>query len=61
MPAYDIFMIKLSLILLYGKLEIYGVQNVQIIKIEVEYNAVAHELLSPVLRELIKNLAEKSG
>ncbi len=56
----DIFMIKLSLILLYGKLEIFGVQDEQIIKIEVEYNAVAHELLAPVLRGLIKKTWQKN-
>jgi len=53
-------MIKLSLILLYGKLEISGVQNEQIIKIEVEYNAVVQESLAPFIRGLIKKTWEKN-
>lgn len=50
----DIMMIRLSLILLYGKLEIFAVPNGQAKKIEVEYNTVAHDLLAPLLRRLIK-------
>jgi hypothetical protein len=60
--AGDVFMIKFSLILLYEKLEIFGAQNDQIIKIELEYHAVAHDLLTPPFtRPDEKDLAEKSG
>jgi hypothetical protein len=51
----DILMIKLSLILLYGKLEIWGARQEQILKIEAEYNTVAHRLLDPFLRNLIRS------
>ncbi len=58
--ADEIMMIKLSLILLYGKLEIFAVQNGQVASIEVEYNTVAHDLLAPVLRGLIKKTWQKN-
>ena len=51
----DILMTKLSLILLYGKLEIWGARQEQAIKIEAEYNTVAHRLLTPFLRNLIRS------
>lgn len=54
MSAEDIFMIKLNIRLLYGGLELYGVCNKQTTKIDVEYNTVRHDLLSPLLRNLIK-------
>ena len=49
----DILMTRLSLILLYGKLEIWGVRQQQALKIEAEYNTIAHRLLAPFLRNLI--------
>jgi hypothetical protein len=58
--AADVFMIKFSLILLYEKLEIFGAQNDQTIKIELEYHAVAHDLLSPLLRGLIRKTWQKN-
>lgn len=50
----DILKIKLSLILLYGKLEIWAVQNDKVTKIEMEYNTVGHQSLSPHLKNAIK-------
>ena len=58
--ADEIYVIKLSLILLYGKLEIFAVQHGQDLSIEVEYNTVAHDLLAPVLRGLIKKTWQKN-
>ena len=58
--AEDIFKFKFSLILLYEKLEIFGAQNGQIIKIELEYHAVAHDLLTPLLRGLIRKTWQKN-
>ena len=54
----DILMIKLSLILLYAKLEIWGMQQEQAVKIEVEYNKISHHLLVPFLRNLIRSTWE---
>jgi len=56
-----ILMIKLTLILLYGKLEIFDTQDRQVAKIEMEYNTVAHDLLVPVLRGLIKKTWQKNS
>lgn len=50
--AADISRIKLSLILLYGKLEVFTGRGGPVI--EVEYNAVVHHLLSPHLHALIR-------
>lgn len=58
--ADEIMMIKLSLILLYGKLEIFSALNGQTKKIEVEYNTVAHDLLARALRGLIKKTWQKN-
>ena len=58
MAAEDILMTKLSLILLYGKLEIWGVQGERAIKIGAEYNTVAHRLLAPCLQNLIRSTWE---
>jgi hypothetical protein len=52
--ADDILKIKLSLILLYGKLEIWGIQNGQTSKIEIEYNTVIQPSLAPMLQSLIR-------
>jgi hypothetical protein len=52
--ARDIFKIKLSLILLYGKLEIWGAGKEEPELICAEYNAVAHELLAPMLQQLLR-------
>ena len=57
----DIFKIKLSLILLYGKLEIWGNQDAQVSKLEIEYNTVAHHLLAPILRQLIRKTWQKNS
>jgi hypothetical protein len=44
---------RLTLILLYGKLDLVGVQDDQPIKIELVYNATGHELLQPVLHRFL--------
>jgi hypothetical protein len=48
-------MLKLSLILLYGKLEIWGLEKGTATKIEVEYNTVSHHLIEPALKRLVQN------
>ncbi|HPH98654.1 MAG TPA: hypothetical protein PKW33_21980 [Anaerolineaceae bacterium] len=53
-PADMIILIKLSLILLYGKLEIYYLNLGRVEKSEMEYNTVSHKLLAPCLRKLIQ-------
>jgi hypothetical protein len=44
---------RLTLILLYGRLDLVGVQDNQPIKIEFVYNATGHELLKPVLHRFL--------
>ena len=56
----DILMTKLSLILLYGKLEMWGFHQEQALKIEAEYNTVSHHLLAPFLRNLIRSTWESN-
>jgi hypothetical protein len=45
---------KISLILLYGKMEICSAVDDQASSIVVEYNAVAHDMLEPALHGLIR-------
>lgn len=56
----DILNIKLSLVLLYGKLEIWGVNEGGALKIEAEYNTASHSLLSPLLRGLLRETWQKN-
>jgi hypothetical protein len=44
---------QMSMILLYGRLEICAAVNDEIARIVVEYNAVCHEMLEPSLHKLI--------
>ena len=52
--AEDILKVRLSLILLYGKLEIWGAHSNQVSTITVEYNTVSHHVLSPLLKALLR-------
>jgi hypothetical protein len=52
----EIVFIKLSIYLLYGKLELIGIQNSISKKIIVEYNTVAHRLLTPHLDKFIQSI-----
>jgi hypothetical protein len=45
---------QMSLILLYGRMEICAATNDEIARIVVEYNAVCHEMLEPSLPKLIR-------
>jgi len=56
----DVFKIKFSLILLYEKLEIFAAHNEQPVKIELEYHAVGHNLLTPLLRGLMRKTWQKN-
>lgn len=47
------FYMRLTLILLYGRLDLWGIQDNLPIKIEFIYNATGHELLQPVLHRLL--------
>jgi hypothetical protein len=51
----DMLKVKLSLILLYGRLEIWSVRGGEKPAIDVEYNAVGHSLLEPSLHELLRH------
>lgn len=59
--AVDILKIRLTLVLLYGKLEIWGAHAGQALKTELEYNAVAHHLLAPALRWLIRKTWQQNA
>ena len=50
----SVIKMKLSLVLLYGKLEIWGVTDGQELKITAEYNTVAHRYLSPLIKQFIR-------
>jgi len=52
--AEGILKVRLSLILLYGKLEIWGVDGNKVSTIAVEYNTVSHHFLSPLLKALLR-------
>lgn len=52
--AEDILKVRLSLILLYGKLEIWGTGSNQVSTIAVEYNTVSHHFLAPLLKALLR-------
>ncbi len=54
MNVEDILLIKLSLILIYGRLEIWGCQSGQVAKIDLEYNTVIQPRFTPVLQKLIR-------
>jgi hypothetical protein len=45
--------LRLTLILLYGRLDLWGTQDNQPVKIEFVYNATGHELLQPVLHRFL--------
>jgi hypothetical protein len=45
---------QMSLILLYGRMEICAAVNGEMSRIVVEYNAVSHEMLEPSLHKLIR-------
>ncbi len=45
---------QMSLILLYGRMEICGAVNGEMSRIVVEYNAVSHDMLEPALHKLIR-------
>ena len=49
----DIFYMRMSLILLYGKLDLWGIQDNQPVRIEFVYNATGHELLQPILHRFL--------
>lgn len=49
----QLFYVRLILILLYGRLELYGVDDGALKRIIVEYNTVAHELLQPALQRFL--------
>jgi len=52
--AEDILLLRLTLILLYGRLEIWSWQGDRAARIELEYNTVKHHWLAPPLRRLIR-------
>jgi hypothetical protein len=52
--AADLLYAHLSLILLYGRLELAGQVNGTLARIEVEFNTVAESLLQPGLRQLVR-------
>jgi hypothetical protein len=56
----EILKIKLSLILLYGKLEIWGLRNNQVLTIKVEYNTVEQANLSPHIKDLLRGTWTKN-
>lgn len=47
-------LIKLKLVLLYGRLEIWGGSDGSPVKIQAEYNTVAHKAFSPYLKSFIE-------
>lgn len=53
LPATHIQRIKMSLVLLYGKLEIWDDTPAHTAKIEVQYNTVTQRILSPLLKSLV--------
>ncbi|MEA4910018.1 MAG: hypothetical protein GYA17_08655 [Chloroflexi bacterium] len=57
-PVDQVFKVRLSLILLYGKLEVWGEHNGKVNKFEVEYNTVAHLLLARGLRAFLRKTWE---
>lgn len=59
--AEEILKIRLTLILLYGRLEIWGAHAGQPLKTELEYNTVAHHLLAPALRGLIRKTWQQNA
>jgi hypothetical protein len=44
---------RLTLILLYGRLDLWGTQDNQPVRVEFVYNATGHELLQPVLHRFL--------
>jgi len=56
--AEGIISIKISLILLYGKLEIWFFDLGQNSKVEIEFNTVGYPILSPMLHGLIRKTWE---
>jgi hypothetical protein len=53
-PAEGIISIKLSIILLYGLLEIWFFDLGKLSKLEVEFNTVGYPILGPMLRGLVR-------
>lgn len=54
-PAEGIISIKLSIILLYGLLEIWFFDLGKLSKLEVEFNTVGYPILGPMFRGLLRN------
>jgi hypothetical protein len=50
----QLFYVQLIMILLYGRLEFYGVEGNALTSIVVEYNIVAHNLLQPALHGFLR-------
>ncbi|MBN2146847.1 MAG: hypothetical protein JW726_05640 [Anaerolineales bacterium] len=50
----QLFYVRNILILLYGRLELFGVDHDVLTSIIVEYNTVAHDLLKPVLQRFLR-------
>jgi len=62
-PVDQILKLRLSMILLYGRVEIWGVlrSNGQVVKIDLEYNTVGQPLLKPMLHALIRKSWNEKG
>ncbi len=56
-----LFYVRLTMILLYGRLEFYGVEGEALKCIAVEYNIVAHELLQPSLHQFLNRAWGKAS
>ena len=52
--AERLFYARLTLILLYGRLEFYGLEDGALNCIRVEYNTVAHDLIQPALQRFLR-------
>lgn len=57
--AESLISMQVSLILLYGRLEIIGANNGSSERIVAEYNTVAHELLQPALHHFLSSSAQR--
>jgi hypothetical protein len=54
MPGNSLLYLRISLVLLYGQIELYGVANNSLTCINVQYNAVSHELVLPALKKFLR-------
>ena len=54
LPGCDLLYAHLSLVLLYGRLELCGIANDALAHIVVEYNTIRHDLVQPGLQRLLR-------